>query len=622
MKKLLTILLFFPLLTLAQTQDALHPSPQNARLTLQETGAATITWEVPDTLSGVAFFEDFESGVIPEGWTLMDADGDGEQWEMHPADWSTPHSGLYSIASYSWFDGNALTPNNWIITPQITIPENGALRFFVSAISPTYSHEHYQVRLSTSGTSAGEFEEILLDETLEENNNTWQQRDIDLNQWAGQQVHIAFVHNEITDVFALKIDDIIISEAGTKDQSLESYQVYRSKEDSPASLLGTVDASTTFFNDTITDEGNYHYEIKALYNDGQSSEPAMTNTAKYIDWLPAPENVTATQTANLVYLIWAESTSQNKTLINESFEEPADLTNWLNHDFDNDEMSWETHTATGAYDGSQSVASYSWLDGVQIHPNNWLISETIPVKYAETLTLSYAISGIDANHSHEYYQVRVSNTGLDTTEFVTEFDETLPENDNSWKERSLTLENYIGDSINIGFVHQQITDIFGIKLDKIELQTTNSVINYNLYRKTSQSEASLIATLNGNIVNYTDTLAEAGEYTYMLEPVYSDGGQGAISSTETISFTSAQQANFRDLQIYPNPSCGNGINIRTSETIRTVEIFNSFGEKVYANDRINSNNYSMNLAIPEGIYIVNIKTTSAIYREKLYIKQK
>lgn len=174
--------------------------------------------------------EGFESGVIPTDWILIDADDDGNQWEMHPSNWSDAHSGLYSIASYSWYNGDVYTPDNWLITPPIEMGNDGVLKFYIKAISENYSQEHFQVRISTAGTQTTDFTELILDETLPEGNNEWLYKESDLSSYSNETIHIAFVHNQSTNMFALKIDDITVesdtSSVGISDQINSLTKVY------------------------------------------------------------------------------------------------------------------------------------------------------------------------------------------------------------------------------------------------------------------------------------------------------------------------------------------------------------------------------------------------------------
>lgn len=162
------------------------------------------------TPAELPFTEDFES-ELSGCWMNLDNDGDGFSWYTTLGSTLTAHSGngTYASASYDNPTNAALTPNNWLITPQIVIPANGAtLKWWVAAQDPDYPADHYEVMVSTTGTDAANFTSIF-DETL--TTDTWKERVQSLANYAGQTVRIAFVHDNCTDAFIMKIDDISVS---------------------------------------------------------------------------------------------------------------------------------------------------------------------------------------------------------------------------------------------------------------------------------------------------------------------------------------------------------------------------------------------------------------------------
>ena len=65
------------------------------------------------TSAQTLFYEGFEDGVLPAGWTVIDADGDGYNW-YELADAIGPvshHSGTGHITSASWVNEEVLTPD-------------------------------------------------------------------------------------------------------------------------------------------------------------------------------------------------------------------------------------------------------------------------------------------------------------------------------------------------------------------------------------------------------------------------------------------------------------------------------------------------------------------------------
>ena len=158
--------------------------------------------------------EDFENG-IPTTWMNVDADNDGNIWMEGTAPGVSGHNGSNGCAySCSYYNGTVLTPDNWLITPAVTLSANANLTFWVCAQDANYAAEHYGVYISTTGTSTSSFT-LLFEETLDANGGartqgTWKQKTVDLSSYTGQTVYIAFRHFNCTDEFYIDLDDVEI----------------------------------------------------------------------------------------------------------------------------------------------------------------------------------------------------------------------------------------------------------------------------------------------------------------------------------------------------------------------------------------------------------------------------
>ncbi len=158
------------------------------------------------TAETLPFTEDFENG-IPLCWQTLDIDGDGYNWYHNTL--GTGHNDSYCAGSESFSNTTytALTPDNWLISPAITLPTNGArFQYWVAPQDPDYNAETYAVYVSTTGTDTSDFT-LLFTETI--NFTDWTKREISLANYSGD-VHIAFRHFNSNDVFVLLIDDISI----------------------------------------------------------------------------------------------------------------------------------------------------------------------------------------------------------------------------------------------------------------------------------------------------------------------------------------------------------------------------------------------------------------------------
>ncbi|MCL2596870.1 MAG: choice-of-anchor J domain-containing protein [Paludibacter sp.] len=175
------------------------------------------------------FAEGFEGSVFPpDCWTNIDADGDGYSWVINdPA--ITAHSGTQCATSASYDNPtySPLTPNNYLITPKLILPSGIiALSFWVAAQDPAYPADHYSVKVSTTDTNPTSFTQIF-DETLTAGTSDWVERTIDLSAYALQNIYVAFVHDNCTNEFVMKLDDISVDIViGLNDNTANNITVY------------------------------------------------------------------------------------------------------------------------------------------------------------------------------------------------------------------------------------------------------------------------------------------------------------------------------------------------------------------------------------------------------------
>ena len=165
------------------------------------------------------FVENFDASGIPAGWSVIDNDGDGNNWESSIDAMASGYgyNGSEGMILSKSYDNNigALTPDNWLITPNLTLSAGATLTFMVTGQDASWCGEHYAVLVSTSGTAVANFTTVF-EETFTDgakDQATWQEKTIDLGSYAGQNVYIAFRHYNITDMFYLDMDDVTVTNA-------------------------------------------------------------------------------------------------------------------------------------------------------------------------------------------------------------------------------------------------------------------------------------------------------------------------------------------------------------------------------------------------------------------------
>jgi hypothetical protein len=214
---------------------------------------------------------DFENSTM-QGWTSLDADGDGYGWYVASDIMSTGygHNGSNDcVLSQSYYGGLVLYPDNYLVSPQL--PLGGVITFYACAQDASYAAEHFGVAVSTTvNNSASAFtmlnewtmtakaapsgKKVSFDETADvkgrgysrDGNNrvqgNWYQYTVDLSAYAGQTGYVAIRHFNCSDMFYLDVDDITITEPGkgaTENRAFSHYRVYRTNcyNDGPYTLL-------------------------------------------------------------------------------------------------------------------------------------------------------------------------------------------------------------------------------------------------------------------------------------------------------------------------------------------------------------------------------------------------
>ena len=96
---------------------------------------------VLDADGEVVYSQDFEDcgGVMPSEFTMMDMDGDGQNWYVVT---SGKINGNYGLSSASW-NGDALTPDNWLVLSGIEL--GGSITFYACGQDASFPAENFNV---------------------------------------------------------------------------------------------------------------------------------------------------------------------------------------------------------------------------------------------------------------------------------------------------------------------------------------------------------------------------------------------------------------------------------------------------------------------------------------------
>ncbi len=197
-------------------EEATNTGPKNkllSRNNLQETKATCLKAFDPSSYRSqsrgqTSLFWDFEDESQLDDWTILDDDGDGYSWEYLNGDAIKSHSGtgVLSSASYDNSSYSALYPDNWLISPVVTL--GGWLSFYACGQDPSYVAEVFAVYICIGNPqNSSDFVKISNDITVV---GTMKQYNFDLRPYEGQSGCIAIRHYNVADMFRLNVDDISI----------------------------------------------------------------------------------------------------------------------------------------------------------------------------------------------------------------------------------------------------------------------------------------------------------------------------------------------------------------------------------------------------------------------------
>ena len=125
---------------------------------------------------------DFSSNPFNNGWTSIDADGDGLNWE-----WDDRDGSMYS---YSYYGRDDIYADNYMVSPKMSIATETVLSFKAYV---TYDRvpETFKVMLSDKTNDIDDF--IVLKEYSLDNTDPVPFT-IELGEYAGKEVYVAFYH--------------------------------------------------------------------------------------------------------------------------------------------------------------------------------------------------------------------------------------------------------------------------------------------------------------------------------------------------------------------------------------------------------------------------------------------
>jgi hypothetical protein len=208
--------------------DITVTAPSDYEISDEENGTygSTVTLAANTRGSRETLTYDFEDGW--QNWTTFQGSTTSPNSWMHNSEYPTTNNDFSSGYGYNSSDGfmlsesyisgstsgsgTAVTPDNYLVSPQVTL--GGSITFQAGVQNVSYCAEKFSVMVSTTGNNAiGDFTAVQT-WTYTPNASSgseWQEFTVDLSAYSGTG-YIAIRHFDCYDQWILKIDDVTIVE--------------------------------------------------------------------------------------------------------------------------------------------------------------------------------------------------------------------------------------------------------------------------------------------------------------------------------------------------------------------------------------------------------------------------
>ncbi|MFT3796318.1 T9SS type A sorting domain-containing protein [Flavobacterium sp.] len=185
------------------------------------------------------YSQDFSAAT---GLSIIDGDGDTANWGLYTGNATTAGWGLVGnfAGSRSWnpptaTPPGALTPNNFLITPEVVIPDTFdgiELSFKLGTNDVQFPAEQISIYLAPSTANTPELIaalEPVFNYTLTADDAlTAELRTVDVTEYAGQTVRIIMRHHDCTDQDLMYLDDLLLAQVplATKSFAASQFSVF------------------------------------------------------------------------------------------------------------------------------------------------------------------------------------------------------------------------------------------------------------------------------------------------------------------------------------------------------------------------------------------------------------
>ena len=462
-----------------------YPSPTNLQTYDLRARSTKVVWQGQAETYNIRYrkvakgetrlSESFESG-LPQDWTAIDSDGDGQNWQVIDLTSSfdgafSAKDGKYAIMSRSW-QNSALTPDNWLITPKVEL--KGFLKYWI--MDDGQYPETYRIYVSTTGTDIADFQP-LTDDLQSPLSQAWVQRSHDLSSFNGETGYIAFRQYNCTDEDFMLLDLVTVEDAATEEEEWTTFE-------------GVSDVySGAWFYQQISDLTpltEYEVQAQSNYDENKSAwTPSVNFTTA--DESAAPSKLAVDKVSDTYATAEWEGTQEKFNLRYRTAELPAGFfedfegnalpEGWSTIDADGDGYNWGSRAVANDGQGNPTgFGSYCFTSASYINnagaltPDNYLITPQVDLKG----TLHVWLRGQDPTYHAEHFSILLSTTGNAAADFTVEL---VPETTANavLTEYTADLSAYEGQKGYIAIRHFNCTDMFYLNVDNFNIDDGNAI---------------------------------------------------------------------------------------------------------------------------------------------------
>lgn len=157
---------------------------------------------------------------------------------------------------------------------------------------------------------------------------------------------------------------------------------------------------------------------------------------------------------------------------------------WTHNDADGDGYFWTVINGIDGHYGEDDkcASSQSYINGVgPLSPDNWLVTPAISIPATGSYELTFWLAAQDANYPREHYGIYIttSNDIEDPNVYTLIYEETMnaaggDREQGTWKQKSVFLDEYAGQTIHIAFRHFDTYDQYVLNLDDVQINPAST----------------------------------------------------------------------------------------------------------------------------------------------------